>query len=119
MKKKRGALRLRAIEAKHRLAKGFWSGQGGAELVKALTRESDDELYPRVRSLLDDGVTPSRLLSLIIDREHFDNLDESRRERYVFDLSHRIHECVKRYNDEGEKNHQKSVRILTKNHCPF
>lgn len=123
----RGAVRAMAKEAIRRMTAGFWAeeyaarsrrltlaarnGKDKAEAVKffiaetkgKLKRENqaEDETYLRVRRLFLSGAE-EKALSVLIDREKLDEMDDSGRQRYIFDLSNKLAEYRKRFNKEQE-----------------
>ena len=111
MKRERGVLRAQALDAKKRLAGGYWElakeqrGQGEKlrtvagetlrrGLVESVCAKSvfDDELYGRVAGLMARGI--DNPLTHVIDHNHIKTLSQQERERYIFDLSKRVRECV-------------------------
>jgi len=120
MKRQRGELRQNAINAKARLANGYWdektrskqelvrtSTDAGIALtifsnkIKSQLQHKDEEFeafYMAVRPLLCCGV--SNLHAEIIDHEYIQELKPHDRERYVFEMTRKLQKCVERYNGE-------------------
>lgn len=52
-------------------------------------RIEDDPLYPKVKKLLSKDIDIQNPLSLLIEHDIYDNLDQSRKEKYMYKLSKR------------------------------
>ncbi|MCL2569807.1 MAG: hypothetical protein FWE16_01200 [Firmicutes bacterium] len=103
MKRERGVLRTSANLAKQRLASGFWKTGTNEEImaIKHRLSREDEEFYARVKSLLVVGVINP--LSHMIDKEYLSTISNKDKERYIFNLSEKIRDCIKRYNNEKER----------------
>jgi len=98
--RRRGLFRDNCLAAKQRLLSGFWVGSREQSVpVRKLKIEKEDEIYSRVVSAIRCGQSP---LSQVLDREHMGTLGSVERERYVFEISKRVQECIQRFNCEVE-----------------
>jgi len=116
-KRERGVLRARAVDAKRRLASGFWmtesksdnniSDRGENVAVRRNVRVlrqvdscslDEDGLYDRVCQLLGSGETNP--LRVILDHAYIEGLTDAERERHVLTLSRRVRECIQRFRVE-------------------
>ena len=116
MKRERGFLRAQAKAARSRLAHGFWeierekrSGiddekigcyikQLGLQIGATPIDAEEENLYQRVSAVL--CVANANPLSQVLDRSHMAGLSSAERERYVFQMSAKVHKCIERYNQE-------------------
>lgn len=123
----RGMMHEMAKEAIKRMATGFWvqeyavrsrrlsavtqNGKDETEAVKFFVAETkgklkrenqaEDETYSRVRRLFLSGAE-EKALSVLIDREKLNEMDDSGRQRYIFGLSNKLAEYRKRFHKEQE-----------------
>ena len=127
MARQRGSFRVAANSAKERLSEGFWEqereklsrvlDQAHAKGVDETTAkefyrnrlnahfvqadDSMEQLYERVVAVL--RADPSAIpLAQMLDRDHMRTLTERDRDRYVFNLSAKVQECIARYNREKD-----------------
>ena len=129
MARQRGEFRKAAAEARARLSGGFWEeenakrdeflneaqtkgvcetqardfyrNQLSVALGGSTTGSEEEELYAKVVKILrfDPNANP---LSHVLDRDYMRTLDDRDRDRYVFNLSAKVQECVVRYNREKD-----------------
>lgn len=127
MGRNRGAVRAMAKEAMERMSTGFWNaeyaarnrrlataeqnGKDKTEAVKFFVAETkgklkrdskaDDETYRQIRRLFLSGAEENAL-SVLIDRQQLDAMDDGGRQRYILELSARLAGFRQRFNDEQE-----------------
>lgn len=126
MKRERGVFRQNAVSAKGRLGNGFWEqavktcrasvskaevqGRSGEEVLNRffrnlkvqISKEGDEEsFYAQVAGILRTSPNANPLAAML-DRAHMTLLNGAERERYVFNMSERVHKCVERFVAETE-----------------
>ncbi|MGN0807070.1 MAG: hypothetical protein ACI4MN_01300 [Candidatus Coproplasma sp.] len=119
-------LKVLARKAKQRLSSGFWqqckqdvdiktkeaekSGMN-ADRVKThlygkvkdtIRGQKEDEFYLKVKKLLDEHGEVSDAIGRLTDREYFETLSYSERQRYTMELSARYLEALEKYRKEKE-----------------
>ncbi|MGN0813095.1 MAG: hypothetical protein ACI4MQ_06285 [Candidatus Coproplasma sp.] len=119
-------LKVLARKAKQRLASGFWqqckqdvdlktkeaeqSGLNAGKVkchlygkVKDTIRgQKEDEFYLKVKKLLDEYGEVSDAIGRLTDKEYFDTLSYSEKQRYTMELSTRYLEALEKYRKEKE-----------------
>ena len=130
MKRERGHFRGNCLAAKQRLGGDFWvkakngldnsmerakiRGGNGGEIINRFINqyknsvqrqfESSDEdemFYRNISDFLRDG-RDGNPLSRVLDREYMATLGDAERERYVFNLSAKVQQCIERFHNEKE-----------------
>lgn len=119
-------LKVLARKAKQRLSSGFWqqckqdvdiktkeaerSGLN-ADRVKThlygkvkdtIRGQKEDEFYLKVKKLLDEHGEVSDAIGRLTDREYFERLSYSERQRYTMELSAKYLEALEKYRKEKE-----------------
>ncbi len=119
-------LKVLAKKAKQRLSSGFWqrckedvdlqakqaeeSGMNAGKVkshlygkVKDTIRgQKEDEFYLKVKKLLDEYGEVSDAIGRLTDREYFETLSYSERQRYTMELSAKYLEALEKYRKEKE-----------------
>ncbi len=119
-------LKVLARKAKQRLSSGFWqqckqdvdlktkraeeSGLNAGKVkshlygkVKDSIRgQKEDEFYLKVKKLLDEYGEVSDAIGRLTDKEYFDTLSYSEKQRYTMELSTKYLEALEKYRKEKE-----------------
>lgn len=133
MKKEISEIKRRAMLAKQRLKMGYWQrmqeerdkvmvATNNSEVIHSAhnarmreferdTRralgddfaERDEQLYGKVRAMLDRDEDITNPIGQLVDKEVFDKLDEGNRQRYILELSAKFRELKERYYKEKSK----------------
>lgn len=133
MKKEISEIKRRAMLAKQRLKMGYWQrmqeerdkvmvATNNSEVIHSAhnarmreferdTRralgddfaERDEQLYGKVRAMLDRDEDIINPIGQLVDKEVFDKLDEGNRQRYILELSAKFRELKERYYKEKSK----------------
>ena len=101
-------LKLRATEAKKRLASGYFQ-KNECIINKQVYHTSgvdyldEERMYKIVIDIVDSDEIVINPLGRLMNKEYFDSLDYSSRQRYVFKLSEIYIKLKNRYINEKEK----------------
>jgi len=113
-------------DAKKRLKQGFWQNykqnldkeieraeQSGISTSKVKeyytckitedirnTKDEFEEFYVKVKKLLDEEGEVSNAIGRLTDKEYFDTLDYSEKQRYTLNLSEKYVQAIERYHKE-------------------
>ena len=129
-KKTMNELKKRALLAKQRMKMGYWeqmmkdreklisevgSTCEAKKLVSDYQRDKynrefnvtiskhkteDEQLYEKVRSILDSEELIINPIARLIDQNEYDNMDNDGKQRYILELSAKFRELKERYNQE-------------------
>jgi len=70
------------------------------ELARSKTLEADEVFYKKVVALLQDDIDIIDPIGKLVDREVFDALSATARQKYILDLSAKFREMSERYQKE-------------------
>ena len=133
MKKEMSEIKRRALLAKQRLKMGYWQrmreeqdrvaeATNDSAVIRSARNarlrefeqqsrralgddfaERDERLYGKVRDMLDRDEDVSDPIGRLVDKEVFDSLDDSNKQRYILELSAKFRELKERYYKEKSK----------------
>lgn len=94
-----------AKEAMKRLSSGFYRVEKNIKKAKIESQygDEDDELYNRVKRVLLSHES-EKALSILIEKDELDTMDDAGKERYIINLSAKLQEFKNRFRSEQEYN---------------